>query len=194
MLPTQVSARTTPQHTTQHIPAITHHTLNVVRLAYTIGKVNRQVMQILIDSGASCSAISKRHVKIDQVLPEQCTKLVNTDGRVFQPLGKSPMTVSLGEFSANHTFVVVKQLSVPVILGSDFISQYGLILDIQGGSVYQSGSPDFRLKLDTYTANICDPLVMDNELPQAIPCRSTDPCQLDLPYNVHPALTQIVTR
>jgi len=36
------------------------------------------------------------------------------------------------------------------------------------------------------------PLVMDNELPQAIPCRNTDPCQLDFPSNIHPALTQIV--
>ena len=149
-------------------------------------------MQILLDSGASCSAISKQHVKIDQVLPGQCTKLVNTDGRALQPLGKSPMTVSLGEFSANHTFIVVEQLSVPVILGCDFLSQYGLILDIQGGTVYQSGSPDFRLKLDTYTANMCGPLVMDDELPQAMPCRSTDPCQRDLPSNVHPALTQLV--
>ena len=58
--------------------------------------------------------------------------------------------------------------------------------------MYQSGSPDFRLKLDTHTANMCGPLVMDDELPQAMPCRSTDPCQLDLPSNVHPALTQIV--
>ena len=146
--PTQVSARTTPHHTTQHIPAMTHHTLNVVRLAYATGKVNGQVMQILLDSGASCSAISKQHVKIDHVLPGQCTKLVNADGRAFQPLGKSPMTVSLGEFSANHTFIAVEQLSVPVILGCDFLSQYGLILDIQGGTVYQSGSPDFRLQLE----------------------------------------------
>jgi len=87
---------------------MTHQTLNVVRLAYTTGKVNGQVMQILFDSGASCSAISKQHVKIDQVLPGQCTKLVNADGRAFQPLGKSSMTVSLGEFSAKHTFIVVE--------------------------------------------------------------------------------------
>jgi len=131
------------QHATQHIPAMTHHTHNVVRLEYTTGKVNGQVMQILLNSGASCSAISKQHVQIDQLLPGQCTKLVNADGRVFQPLDKSSMTVSLGELLANHTFIVVEQLSVPVILGCDFLSQYGLILDIQGGTVYQSGSRDF---------------------------------------------------
>jgi len=55
------------------------------------------------------------------------------------------MTVSVGELLGNHTFIVAEQLSVPVILGCDFLSQYGLILDIQGGTVYQSGSPDFKL-------------------------------------------------
>ena len=55
--------------------------------------------------------------------------------------------------------------------------------------MYQLGSPDFKL---THTVNMCGPLVMDDELLQAMPCRSTDPSQLDLPSNVHPALTQIV--
>jgi len=59
--------------TTHNIPAMTHNRLNVVRLAYTTGKVKGQVMQILLDLGASCSAISKQHVKIDQLLLGQCT-------------------------------------------------------------------------------------------------------------------------
>ena len=58
----------TTTHNTAHNTAMTHHMRNVVRLAYTTGKVNGQVMQILLDSGASCSAISKQQVQIDQLL------------------------------------------------------------------------------------------------------------------------------
>jgi len=96
-------------------------------------------MQILLDSGASCSAISKQHVQIDQLLPGWCTQLVNADGRAFQPLGASSMTIVLEDFSADHTFIVVEQLSVPSILGCDFLPQYGFILDFQKGTVISQG-------------------------------------------------------
>ena len=79
-----------------------HRAHNIVRLAYTTGKVNGQVMQMLLDSGASYSAVSK-HVQIDQLQPGQCTQLVNADGRVFQPLGTSTMIITLGELSVNYT-------------------------------------------------------------------------------------------
>jgi len=48
------------------------------------------------------------------------------------------------------------------------------------------------MKLDTNRTEMFSPLAMDDELPQFMPCRSTGPCHLDLPTNVHPALTQIV--
>ena len=54
------------------------------------------------------------------------------------------MTFVLEDFSADHTFIVVEQLSVPIILGCDFLSQYGFILDFQKGTVYWSGFPDFK--------------------------------------------------
>jgi len=66
------------------------------------------------------------------------------------------------------------------------------MLDFQEGAVYQSGFPDFRMKLETDKAEMCGPLVMDDEVPQAMSHQSTGPCHLDLPTNVHPALTQIV--
>ena len=57
--------------------------------------------------------------------------------------------------------------------------------------MYQSGFPEFRPKLDV---EMCGPLVMDDELPQAVPRRSTGPCHLDLPNNAHPALTPAVDK
>ena len=105
--------------TTQHIPA------------YISGKINNQQTQLLLDSGASCSVISREHVKLDKILPEQDTQLINADGRSFTPLGTTSITITLEQFSVNHTFLVVDKLSVPVILGCDFMSKHGLVLDIQ---------------------------------------------------------------
>ena len=81
-----MSTPTTPQCTTQHIPAMTHCAHDLVRPAHTTGKVDGRV---LLDLAASCSAISKQHVHIDQLSPGQRTKLVNVDGRTFQSLGTS---------------------------------------------------------------------------------------------------------
>ena len=132
--------------TTQHIPA------------YITGKINQHPTQLLLDSGASCSVISKKHIKIDELSPENSIQLINADGRSFMPLGTSSATVALGEFSASHSFLVVEELSVPVIMGCDFMSKHGLVLDNQGGVVYQSGT-QHRIHLDTQVATLCTPLI-----------------------------------
>ena len=40
--------------------------------------------------------------------------------------------------------------------------------------VYQSESPNFRLKFNTEKTHMCGPLVMDDELPRAVPYKNTD--------------------
>ena len=169
-----VSARTT-----QHIPA------------YITGTINNHQTQLLLDSGASCSVVSKKYINTDKISPTQSIQLINADGRSFKPLGISLATVTLGQFSANHTFLVVDNLSVPVILGCDFMSKHALVLDIQGGTAHQMGS-GYRINLDTEVAKLCNPLIIDDELPQALPSRSTDSNISDLPEITHPAVAQVV--
>ena len=171
---TLVSARTT-----QHIPA------------YITGKINQHPTQLLLDSGASCSVISKKHIKIDELSPENSMQLINTDGRSFMPLGTSSATVTLREFSASHSFLIVKKLSVPVIMGCDFMSKHGLVLDIQGGMAYQSGT-QHRIHLDTQVATLCTPLIVDDELPQALPSKITIHSVPDLPKTSHPAISDLI--
>ena len=165
--------------TTQHIPA------------YISGKINNQQTQLLLDSGASCSVISREHVKLDNILPEEGTQLINADSRSFTPLGTTSITVTLEQFSVNHTFFVVNKLSVPVILGCDFMSKHGLVLDIQSRTAYQMSS-GHRMNLDTHIAKLCAPLIIDDELPQVLPFKSTDPCALDLPKTDHPSIAQVI--
>ena len=71
--------------------------------------------------------VSKKHISIPDMSSAGYIKLVNADGTSFKPLGTSLMTVTLGEVSADHSFLVVDQLSIPVILGCDFMSQHGLV-------------------------------------------------------------------
>ena len=178
--------------TTQHIPAITQ-THNLVRVTCITGRINNEATQMLLDSGASCSVVSKLHINVPHMSAGQSIQLVNADGRSFTTLGTSLMRVTLGELSADHSFVVVKQLSIPVILGCDFMSQHGFVLDIQAGTVHQSGRPTLKLPLDTHKTENCNPLLLDEDLPQAIPSKSsTSHCQFDLPGNAHPALQEVI--
>ena len=99
---------------------------------------------------------------MQEISPGQPIQLVNADERDFTPLGTSRMIISLGKLSANHTFIVVEQLSVPVILGCDFMSEQALILDLQGGVVYQPGN---KLHLELPNTQTCNAITIDDELP-----------------------------
>ena len=98
--PTMANARTA-----HNVPTIKSKT---TKAAYITGQVNDHEVQMLLDSGASCSVVSKRHIKVQEISPGQPIQLVNADGRDFTPLGISKMKISLGKISANHTFIVVK--------------------------------------------------------------------------------------
>jgi len=64
---------------THSIPVIKHNTMRGA--AYITGKVNNQKVQMLLDFGASCSVVSKKHINIYQVSPGHSIQLVNADGR-----------------------------------------------------------------------------------------------------------------
>ena len=76
-------------------------------------------------------------------------------------------------------------------MGCDFMSKHGLVLDIQGGVVYQSGT-QHRIHLDTQVATLCTPLIVDDELPQALPSKITIHSVPDLPKTSHPAISDLL--
>ena len=87
--PAMVDARTVHK-----VPTIKSKT---TKAAYITGQVNHQEVQMLLDSGASYSVVSKKHIKVQEISPGQPIQLVNADGRDFTPLGTSRMTISLGK-------------------------------------------------------------------------------------------------
>ena len=60
---------------------------------------------MLLDSGASCSVISKQHVCPAHISPAHTMRLVNADGRDITTCGAVTMTIGLGKFSASHVFI-----------------------------------------------------------------------------------------
>jgi len=130
-----VSARTITHapHTNNHVhphhvPTITHNP-HTNRAAHTQGLLNDQRATVLLDSGASCSVVSKSNVYHTEINPTCTIRLVNADGSDITPLGMTIMTFILGEFSTKHKLVVADDLSTPVILGCNFLINYGYLLD-----------------------------------------------------------------
>ena len=87
------------------------------------GFLKNSKTQFLIDSGAAISVIQAT------VLPEGTpisgreypVKTVAANGQPLDIIGQMEVSVSFtNDFHTSHKFLVVKDLSIPVILGSDF--------------------------------------------------------------------------
>jgi len=114
------------------VPAVLQHT-SIVKTACVLGKIFKNSVNVLLDSGASCSVIHASHITHAN-LTFTHTTLINADGR---QLGTLTTTVDLRIHKASHNFIVVKELSVPAILGCDFLSKHRVILDFEQG-VFQT--------------------------------------------------------
>jgi len=132
-----------------HTPSTQLHTTRTLtgQHTHTQGSLNGHTITILLNSGASCSVIAKPHVHHTQIKPMHTVRLINADGRDITPAGVAILTIDLGNFSAEHQFVVVDSLSTPVILGCDFLMGHGYVLDFQQCAFYRSQCPDEILQL-----------------------------------------------
>ena len=164
------------------------------RAAYTVGKVNNKTIRILLDSGASCSVIRADYACKSEISPITTTKIVNADGRNIIPHGAITMTVTLGDFSAKQSFLVLDHLSTPVILGCDYLTTNGFILNFQQGTFYRAENPTQMLQLLPAESTSCHLIAMDDDCPQAIPttCKSHSSTTADMPSEVHPSLTPVL--
>ena len=106
----------------------------MTRAAYTKGKLDNQHVYLLLDSGASCSVVDKDFVTADGLEPMGLMKLTNADGRGLTAIGQTTVKVTLHDLTTSHTFVVAEHLSAPAILGCDFLTRHGLVLDLGRGT------------------------------------------------------------
>ena len=102
------------------------------------------------------------------------------------------MTVTLGDFSVEQSFIVVENLSTPVILGCDYLTDNGFVLHFKLGTCHRAETPNQKLKLLPAEAIPCHLITVDDDCPQAIPTRCQDHSPADMPSDVHPNLIPVL--
>ena len=125
-------------------PNIANITLDVI--LFTEGLINKSPIRFLLDYGAAVS------VKKQESLPKQShsditetkTSAVTANGSHLNIIGQITLAVSMEQFTCDHTFVVINNLTVDCLLGADFLMKHETILDCQDG----------RLMLGTHTIPI----------------------------------------
>ena len=145
-----------------HVPTLAHNNYT----ACTHGQLNKNSVIILLDSGASCSVLSKDHVSPPNIKPVARTKLINADGRNITPCGTTTLTVTLGPYSTEHPFIVVDHLSVPAILGCDFLREHGFVLNFESSTYYRADSPNQALPLQVTEWRPCSTITIDEDCPR----------------------------
>lgn len=167
--------------------------MNTAKAAYTSGRLNNHQVQMLLDSGASCSVVCRDYVPTPALEPSGPERLVNADGRDLTPLGRATLEVCLPNLTTHQAFVVVERLSAPAILGCDFLVKHGLIIDFATATYYSKASIMQKGKLSLRSGNSCA-LVLDEECPQAMPLKDTPTSQVerDYPSDYHSALGPIL--
>ena len=83
------------------------------------------------------------------------------------------------------------KLSVPAILGCDFLKRFHVFIDFGGSTFGSSKFPDLKGKLLLGQVHLCN-LVLDSEYPQAISHRTETSDELDMPTDYHPALESTI--
>ena len=82
-----------------HVPALTDHT-SITKAAYAQGSINDHKVEMLLDSGASCSVVRQDYVSPTDLEPLGSVQLVNADGKGLTSVGLTtmPATMAVGQF------------------------------------------------------------------------------------------------
>ena len=108
--------------------------------ANIIGKVGNVQIEMLMDSGSSISLLSQditKRLKDFTQRPLPLIKLKTASGEILPLCNHISTQVSIQNMitPVGHNFVVTDHLIAPVILGTDFLHQHGLILDFSNETV-----------------------------------------------------------
>ena len=107
------------------IGCVDHTTLRVR------GLLGERPIDFLVDSGAAVSVVtlnvlpSSSHSEIDKAT----LFTVGANGSPLDVIGRINIPITIGDFFHTHSFVVVRKLTVDCLLGVDFLTQYGAVID-----------------------------------------------------------------
>ena len=103
------------------------------RVATVWGELGSTRVEVMLDSGSSVSLVQQQVLSragdVEQIEGEKHLQLVTASGAPLPILGHIRSSIQVGEIELVHSFVVVRELVAPVILGVDFLHDNGLVLD-----------------------------------------------------------------
>ena len=107
-------------------------TCNVVPSCNSIYCVNGFIgdtpVNFLVDSGAAMSVVHYNLVKHLHCM-DTTRYAVGANGNPLDVVGQTTATITLSNFTVNHNFIVVRNLTVDCLLGADFMQHHAAILD-----------------------------------------------------------------
>lgn len=87
-------------------------------------------------------------------LPEEyCQKLVESTGAVdangmpLDVVGKVKIAVSLGSFSTEKDFTVIRNLTLDCLLGADFLKEHGTVMDCRTSTLSIGEKPRYHVPM-----------------------------------------------
>ena len=86
-------------------------------------------VEFLIDSGAAVSVVRYETIPHSMVIANSASSAVGANGDSLDVIGCIELAVILDTLNVKHSFIVVKRLTVECILGIDFLSKYGAVID-----------------------------------------------------------------
>ena len=114
--------------------------------------VNKSSCDIVIDTGASTSLISKEYYdKLlfkSAIVKEYCTRrLRDASGSVIKSLGRTETFITIGTIVYRVYLVVCERLSNNVILGNDFLHHWGFTIDFNRGYLWSNKNTYYKFNI-----------------------------------------------
>eukprot|EP00731_Ephydatia_muelleri_P013877 Em0007g1187a len=111
-------------------PSLQKPSINAV--LQVMGTIDQSKTKFLIDSGAAVSVIHLKRVPGSSLIKETPNlQTVGANGAPLDIVGQTTLVVGLGTFQVEQEFVVARSLSVDCLLGADFLTKHGAVIDFK---------------------------------------------------------------
>ncbi|KRZ54044.1 Retrovirus-related Pol polyprotein from transposon [Trichinella nativa] len=115
------------------------------------GVVGGYRARILFDSGSTISLICKNLLSLtncDKNISACDVVLLTASGEEVNPRNSVTLPLQLGSFDGRHHFVVMDSLLTDVILGTDFMTKYGICIDLGGRKIFGPSLGEIHILAD----------------------------------------------
>ena len=111
---------------------------------YVLGTIVNQMTPMLVDTGASVTAVSYSFFSTLLPSPTMQTTLLTSirtvSGEELPILGQATLSFTFDATPYSFSVMVFDNLTYPVVLGCDFLTHFGSIIDMQAHSLVLSGN------------------------------------------------------